>query len=404
MPYDSTRMLVGVGPRGVLYFVTVEGRVQRVADTGESQPTCFLKRTSGDILIGMGNSGKIKRLTPTPGVRGVFVTPVRNASYVSQWGRVDIRAETPSGTQIHVESRTGNKQDPATEWSAWQPLFGVDRDMMQSPAAQYAQLRVTLTRSENATSPRVSSIGMTGQQVNLRPEIAMVRVQPMRSQQAGLSSSSQQSESSNDQPTVTRASTPRIVTPTRGAPMKRSLVTIRWAASDPNDDDLVYSLYFRRVGDSAWHLLDDMLTRNSYVWDTEGAPEGMTVVKVVASDQPSNPWQSAFTTERVSDAFPIDYTGPSIAELTTVTRPDGAVSLRGIGTDSVGPIREGAYAVDSGEWRAFFPSDGIFDSKREAFEVLTEAFEPGEYTIVVRLTDVADNIGVASVVVRIPRR
>jgi hypothetical protein len=181
-------------------------------------------------------------------------------------------------------------------------------------------------------------------------------------------------------------------------------VTIRWAASDPNNDDLVYSLHFRRVGDTAWHLLDEMLTRNSYVWDTEGAPEGMTVVKVIASDQPSNPWQSSLTTERVSDAFPVDYTGPGITEFSASVRSDGAVLLRGIGTDSVGPIREGAYSVNSGEWRPFFPSDGIFDSRREAFDVLTEAFAPGDYTIVVRLTDVADNIGVASVAVHIPQR
>jgi len=60
--------------------------------------------------------------------------------------------------------------------------------------------------------------------------------------------------------------------------------------------------------------------------------------------------------------------------------------------------------VNSGEWRPFFPADGIFDGKREAFEVLTEAFDPGTYTIAVRLRDSAENVGVGTVTVQIPRR
>ena len=398
VPYDSSRMLVGVGPRGVLYLLSTDGRTQRVADTGESQPACFLKRSSGEILIGMGNSGKIKRLTTKPGTRGVFVTPARNAGYVAQWGRVEIRGVIPPGTRVHVESRTGNKSDPATEWSAWQPLFGEEQDRIQSPAAQYAQLRLTLTRVENAPSPQVSSIGITSLQVNLRPEISMVSVQPVRSTQTGSQSSSQQGESSSDQ-----SSTPRTTTP-RGAPTKRSLVSVRWNVTDPNGDDLVYSLYFRRVSETTWHLLDELLTRNSYVWDTEGAPEGMTVVKVVASDQPSNPWQTALSAERESAAFPVDYSGPVVSELTASPRPDGSVVLRGVGSDTVGPINDGAYSVNSGEWRPFFPVDGIFDGKREAFEVLTEALDPGTYTIAVRLRDSAENVGVGTVTVQIPRR
>ncbi len=393
-PYDSTRMLIGVGPRGVLYWLSTEGRAQRVADTGESQPAVLFKRTNGDVLIGMGNSGKIKQIGQKPGLRGIFTSDVQDGALVSQWGRVDVRGDIPPGAELRLETRTGNKKDPFQDWSLWQPLGGANRDMVQSPAGQYLQVRATLSRTEQSRSPMLYGVSITGQQVNVRPEISGARVSRYRGPSTPSRSEQQEDQSSEQRPSRT---------PPTPAAIKRTLMMLRWGASDPNDDKLVYDLYYRRVGETQWKTLVQDLTRTYFVWDTEGAPEGLTVVKIEASDRPSNPWTTAMTAERVSDPFEIDYTGPTIANLRATVRPDGAVLITGAGTDAVGTICEGNYSIDSGEWLVFFPEDGIFDSPQESLNFVTEILDPGEHTIVVKLTDASENVGTASVVVTVPR-
>ena len=391
--YDSTRMLVGVGPRGVLYWLSTEGRVQRVADTGESQPMSLLRRKTGAILIGMGNSGKVKQIGQNSALRGVFTSDARDGELVCQWGRLEARADVPNGAQLSIETRTGNRKDPFQDWSLWQPLSGAEKDMVQSPPGQYIQVRATLSRTAVAPSPTLYSIGITGQQVNVRPEIAGIRISPYRT--TTTPRGEQQGEESGERPPPSSAAR---------AAAKRTIMVIRWGASDPNDDNLAFDLFYRRVGETAWKVLDQDVTRNLYLWDTEGAPEGLTVVKVVASDRPSNPWTTAMTAERTSDPFQIDYTGPVITGLAATVRADGAVIIRGTGSDASGTIREGTYSIDSGEWLVFFPEDGIFDSPQESLNFVSEVLDPGEHTIVVKLTDAAENVGTASVVVNVPKR
>jgi len=395
VPYDSTRMLVGVGPRGVLYWLSVDGRVQRVADTGESQPACMLRRANGDIIIGMGNSGKLKRLGQRPADHGVFTSDVHDANMVSQWGRADVRATGANAAALLIESRTGNSDDPAEAWSPWAALGGPDGGTVQSPPGRYIQLRATLTRSDASPQPRLHSLAVTGQQVNVRPEVNGVQIAPYRpgaapSRPAGERSPSDDSADQTPARTAARA------------PVRRTIVLIRWNVSDGNNDDLVFDLYYRRIGETAWKLLDQDVARTSYMWDTEGVPEGLTVVKVVASDRPSNPWPTAQTDELVSSPIEIDYTGPAIEGLQATVRPDGAIHLEGTGRDAAGTIHAGSYSIDSGEWLAFFPADDIFDGPVERLDFVTEALEAGEHTIVVRLEDAAGNVGAASAVVRVP--
>lgn len=390
IPFDDTRILVGVGPRGVLYFVDTKGRVERVADLGESQPTAMLKRADGSVILGMGNSGKVRRLGSDPSLRGAFTSHVYDAGLVAEWGRLDAIADIPSGAMLTIESRTGNSQDPTPDWSRWQPLGGRDESTIMSPAARYVQLRALLSRSSTSPPPVLHSLSFTGQQVNVAPRVTAIRIQPYRQT---TSNESRNGDDPSDRSTTNARRT-----------AKRSLVVIRWGAIDPNDDKLVYDLHYRAVGSSAWHLLERDVTRQHHLWDTEGAPEGLTVVRVTASDRPSNPWNTAKTAERVSEPFLIDYTGPVVEGLRADVRSDGSVRIRGTGRDATGVIRSGRYSINSDEWMVFLPVDGIFDSGVEEFDFLTEKLSPGSHTIVVRLEDEMENVGSSAVTVDVPQR
>ena len=65
-------------------------------------------------------------------------------------------------------------------------------------------------------------------------------------------------------------------------------IGIRWAAHDDNDDQLVYSVYYRGDGESRWLLLKNDFTDRYYSFDASLLPDGGYTVKVVASDAPSH--------------------------------------------------------------------------------------------------------------------
>ena len=68
----------------------------------------------------------------------------------------------------------------------------------------------------------------------------------------------------------------------------RDAIGVKWNAHDENDDQLVYSVYYRGDGETRWLLLKDNLTDKAYSFDASLLPDGGYTVKVVASDAPSH--------------------------------------------------------------------------------------------------------------------
>jgi hypothetical protein len=64
--------------------------------------------------------------------------------------------------------------------------------------------------------------------------------------------------------------------------------------------------------------------------------------------------------------------------------------------DGGSPIKEAVYKIDSDEeWKVVFPSDLIFDSRREELVLTTEPLERKDrHTIAIRVVDTAGNIAV----------
>jgi len=175
---------------------------------------------------------------------------------------------------------------------------------------------------------------------------------------------------------------------------------IHWEANDKDGDTLVYRLYYQADGDEAWvpAFLDKPLHKTEYSWDTVSIPDGWYRIKVVASDEESNPAGEALTDEKVSDLVKVDNTRPQVTQLSY----DGASGLlKGVARDNLSLIRYLEYAVDGGEWKYFAPKDGVFDSLEEAFEVKIGPLASGPHFIAVRATDEEGNIGVEKVWVKV---
>jgi hypothetical protein len=102
---------------------------------------------------------------------------------------------------------------------------------------------------------------------------------------------------------------------------QKGLLTFVWRAEDDNRDELVYDVSYRREGDTTWKPLKTAESDTILVWDTTSVPNGRYLLRVVASDAPSNSPATALTGAFESQTFDVDNTPPTIA--VTSVRRDG---------------------------------------------------------------------------------
>ena len=81
-------------------------------------------------------------------------------------------------------------------------------------------------------------------------------------------------------------------------------------AHDDNGDELMFSVWYRGVGEANWRLLKDKISEKAYSFDSALLPDGSYELKVVASDAPVHTDADALTGERVSEVFVMDTTPP----------------------------------------------------------------------------------------------
>ena len=179
--------------------------------------------------------------------------------------------------------------------------------------------------------------------------------------------------------------------------------TITWDASDPNNDPLIFTLYYRQGPSAPWIKLKDRLKDNSYEWDTRGVADGRYQVKVVASDAAANPTGQGKTANRVSDTIIVNNTAPTVGDLkSTVKGATATVKLRAVSSN--GTIAAVDYSVDSSQdWQAATPSDTMFDSPEAAATLTAVKLSPGEHEIAIRVTDNRGNQAFANVFVTIEK-
>ncbi len=146
---------------------------------------------------------------------------------------------------------------------------------------------------------------------------------------------------------------------------EKGLQTFTWKASDDNNDDLTYDVLYRRESQTSWSVLRRGLTDEILVWDTSLVPDGNYILRVVASDSPSNPPGSALKGELESSVFTIDNTPPRLTVDAVQQQADGRLVVDFTATDAVSIIERADYALDGRSWQALYPRDGIADSRTE---------------------------------------
>ena len=406
-PYDlliepNGSLLVGTGTEGKIFRISGDpARATLLARASARQVTALLREPSGRVIVAASNPGKLFALSSSPARRGAYDSDVRDAGTVARWGVIRWRASARPG-QVEVFTRSGNTATPDETWSPWsKPYILADGEQMTSPNARYLQWRVVLT-AEGADSPVLTSVTSAYLARNLRPVVASITVHvPGLVFQRPFSTGEMEiagfEENTSDGRPGTSSPTPG---PSQGgAPAlgrriyQKGLQTFVWKAEDGNEDRLQYDVSYRREGETAWKVLKRSLWDPIFVWDTTSVPDGTYLLKVAASDAPSNSPGTSLVGELESVNFDIDNTPPRI-EVQPTARAGARTTIAFVVRDEQSPVQRVEYSMDASRWRVVYPKDGIPDSRREEFEVTLEEGEAGR-SVIIRATDAMNNVSTA---------
>ena len=383
---------------GRLYSLLQDRRQTLLAETGDGDANRLL-RTSAGMWVGLSNPARVLLIGNADAASPSYESPVHDTTTLARWGRLTWDATTPGLT---FQTRSGNSSRPDSTWSPWsQPIRSSGQAAITSPRGRYIQWRAEWP-AKSTGELRGVAIPFLAQ--NTAPVIRSISVTSTSSStQSGKSSASSGSSSSAYTVTVTdtgdaSASTSGTTTQTTNR-QSANQTTIVWQADDPDNDKLVYSVFFRGESEREWKLLRKDLFDNTLQLDADSLADGRYLFKVVGSDKPSNDLRYAQEAELVSSPVLIDNTPP----LVTVAQParDGDHwKLTFSGEDKISALKRCDYSIDAGPWQPLEAADGMTDSKREDFELPLSGLAPGEHVLTIRIYDSAGNAGLAKVVLR----
>jgi WD40 repeat protein len=410
-PYDlliepSGSLLVGTGTEGKIFRVSGDpARATLLARAAARQVTALLREPSGRIVGATSNPGKLFALSADPARKGTYESDVRDAGTVATWGVIRWRAAARAG-QVQLFTRSGNTATPDETWSAWSQAYGAaEGEQIASPNARYLQWRAVLTANASP-SPVLTSVTAAYLPRNLRPEITSITVHPpgtvfQRPFSTGEMEIAGLDDNTSDgrQPTQPQSSPGSGGGSSSSAPplgrrtYQKGLQTLVWKAEDGNDDRLQYDVFYRREGETTWKSLKRGSWDPIFVWDTTSVPDGTYLVKIVASDAPSNSPATALAGEMESVTFDIDNTPPRI-EAQPPLRSGTHATMRFLVRDDQTAVQRVEYSLDASRWRVVYPKDGISDSRREEFEVALDESEDSR-NVIIRATDAMRNVATA---------
>lgn len=396
LAFDSHgKLLAGTGNRGHLFEIDGPDEFSDLLKAPASQVTGFAKAPNGGLYAASSNLGKIFLLGPGPESEGTYESDVFDAKIFSRWGRIDYRG----AGKVDVLARSGNVDNPDRNWSPWRQVDLTKDAEMGVPAARYAQWKAVL--HAGGAPPVVDTVALNYLPKNVAPEIddvtvqLGVRYQPLP-KATGLSLGTDVSGSSGN----------RFDSPVPSS-HDRDSIGVKWSAHDDNDDQLVYSVYYRGDGDSQWLLLKDNLSEKAYSFDASLLPDGGYTIKVLASDSPSHTPGEALTASRESRRFEVDTTQPRIENL-TASLEGAQIHVRFRAQDSFSAIKRGEYSVDAGEWKYIEPVGQLSDARTENYDFKTDLDPPrdagSQHVVVVRVYDKYDNMGIAKTVLGGPAK
>jgi sugar lactone lactonase YvrE len=341
---------VGTSTKGRVILVQPDRTIKTAFQLDERQVLAL--RMGKNPIMTTADSGAVYRVVGQHPRSATYTSRVLDASFNSHWGNLQWRGQG----NVTFETRSGNTARPDKTWSGWQRLATGTPARVPSPPARFLQYRALWDRDPGA---RLREVTVYYLNQNQRPRVSSLSIGPAPARKGEE--------------------------PVQGA------LKVTWSIDNPDGDDLVYRIYYRADDEPTWKLLTrpDPLTKREYIWNTQGVPQGIYRLKVVASDEKANPPGAALMHENISAPVLVDNAKPEIVGL-KVQYP----MVTGTARDGQSRISRLEYSVDGGEWVFIYPKDGIFDDRVEPFALkIGDKLPPGQHSVAIKAWDAAGNIG-----------
>lgn len=376
--YEDKQLLVGTGNQGYFYSLDERGRATRLFKVEAESITSFWKSDSTHFVLATANPARVFLVGGVRTESGVYLSDVVDSTAFARWGAVTVKSKGA----VQVRTRSGNTPKPDKSWYPW---VATQNDQSQSPAARFMQVELQIA------SGYVDRLELVYLPKNLAPRIDQIEILPSGVGYISLVPPPQPPQpKSADQLLVPG---PRseleglFKPPVRYQPAEsRGLRTAAWKASDPNGDELRYSVFYHVEGSTQWHQLAKDLKDTVLSWDASGWPDGNYYLKVVASDATDNAPGDEQSDELISKMFTIDNTPPVIK----ITSKKGGV-IEFTVTEEASSLESILISKDGKEFLPLRPIDGILDSRSEQFRT---KIGDGE-VLFIRAEDEAGNVSSA---------
>jgi WD40 repeat protein len=408
---DSS-LLAATGYKGRIVSIDPRRFVSLVVQTPEEQVTQLVEQ-GGRLYAATSNLGKVFQIGGKAASVATYESKVFDAGVVAAWGTIRWRMRSGEPGRVKLFTRSGNTETADQTWSEWSgPYTNSQGSPVNSPGARFLQWKLEFPTATggDAQAEAVEFVSVSYLQRNMAPVFKAVTVHAPGLaflESAGISPSGGASPGGpNDEhlrslPRLVRdleKSAPAVPPRKVFSPGARSL---SWTASDPNGDDLVYSVFIREQGDTAWRMIKTGLDQTQCTLDGLSLPNGLYYARVIASDRPSNPPASALDAQIVTKAFVIANSTPTVQF--SVPQVQGRrATFTATAAAQASFIHQCEYSVDGADWVLLFPKDGIADSDSEEYTWSVDNLTAGEHLIWLRAVDSVGNLGAGKLAVSIP--
>ncbi|MGD8534834.1 MAG: WD40 repeat domain-containing protein [Candidatus Aminicenantes bacterium] len=388
------KLLFGTGDKGRVYSVDRNEKISLLVQKDSAQVYSLLLFDQKIYMLS-NNPPSLSVVHPEQILAGDYLSQVIDTQTVSSWGRIEWESEVPSGCNLQFQTRSGNSNRPNLTWSDWSPPYQKKAgEQILSPKARYLQFRVMFKTQSGKVSPLLRKISLYYLQTNLAPDITKltllpanrVYLKPPIQTEVIWGVDTHISEKNKD-----RQEAEALIVPKEAE--RKGFQTAIWEANDENGDSLIYSISIRKEDENRWRILKESWTEPIYAFDTLSLPDGVYLLKVVASDSPSNPSGMELTAEKAARPLVIDNSLPTIKNF-KVNRERNKLVVTFVAEDLMSSIQEVKYLIRPNEWKSIFPEDGICDSKQESFRISIPLSPQFDNLITVKVQDSHGNIGV----------
>jgi len=440
---DGGGNLYACGANSVLR-IEPDGTATFLTDRKNGQFTCLAWDDQGRLAAGSANIGSVFRLSPS--ASGAFESTVHDAKLPARWGRVRYTAALPPGATLTVQTRSGNSPEPDGTWSPWQALEARESSQfVASPPARFLQYRLQLAAERG--SPGLRDISIAYLPRNQAPKLTLAA--PVGGEIWRGSQTLKWSAADPDGDTLTyhvaySGDGGRTWTPVDSRPAEKAPAPAP-APGPPTRAGAEEALQrFREQLDKnpdltpeqreeslkkARSLIEGFFKENppapdrpaaptapapapapgagstrtaSLAWDTASVPDGVYLLRVVATDKASNA-SDALEDVKTTEPFVVNNTPPQLFVFEKgISVAEGEVRVTGLASGRVS-LKGGQYRLGDGDWNAIDCEDGLWDSAAEPFRFTLPSPPPGEHTLEVKVADAAGNVATVRVKFTVPR-